>query len=402
MNSTENDKIIRAIIENDQTTLHSIVSKGGYCDSIYAIDVNQNRNSNNNFYERHDERTDNLINDRISLLHIAAYYDSLECFCYLSEVKKINLRILSSRSFMPIHYACYNGSREVATYILEKDEEQADYFGNNVLLCFSIQGCSPEILELLFRKGAILRKAKSKMDDPIEKGICTDNYRCCEILMRYAEGYCNDFTPAMTAAKMVNPMLVKYLVKSSEDLEFSDRVQQSVFTLIFEISNGQGFREMIVDWLTKYEDLVIDPPDNIQMNGVCHWICKMADMDIAKLMLRTKNISINRVGDGDHLGPFYLANKNSITDKQIIDILGLLVSNGFDLNFQLEILFIEPVLKTFLRTITIRYPVIEFLVANGADPNLPWTPDRKTTILDQIKKRKEDKKLMTIFAKYLE
>ena len=96
---------------------------------------------------------------------------------------------------MPIHYACYNGSREVATYILEKDKEQADFFGTNVLLCFSIQGCSPEILELLFRKGAILRKAKSKMDDPIEKGICTDNYRCCEILMRYAEGYCNDFTP---------------------------------------------------------------------------------------------------------------------------------------------------------------------------------------------------------------
>lgn len=408
-----NQQFIKLIKENDQITLGAAIGIDKATESIYYIDeINNSKNNNYNRYynynynnnDRQDEKEDNFINDRITLLHVAAYFNSLECFVYLHEVKGISLRAPTTRSFYPLHYACFNGSREIVAYILSHDSNQIELFNKtNLILCFAVHGGDPVILEALFNNGMTLKKAQNPRDDPILKGISIDNYRCCEVLVRYSEGYSNDFTPAMTAAKMANPELLQYFVRSKSDIEFSPLVQKSVISLIFEISNGENFKKLILSWLYKFDDLEIEPPfDMKETNGVCHWVCKMADYEVAKLMVKTQNVIINRIGANNHLGPYYLANKTgSTSDDEIIKILGVLFDKGFDPNFQPETGFCEPVLKCFLRTIKIRYPVIAYLVERGANPNIPWAEDRKSTVLDEIKKRKNDKKLMEIFHDFL-
>lgn len=403
--SDSNKQFIELIKNNDQVGLSSIMTDGDATGSNFCIEeVNRGDLINNisNQNERLLEREDNLINDRITLLHVAAYYDSLECFVYLHKIKNYNIRIFSSRSFLPLHYACYNGSMEVTGYILREDASEILLCKNNLLLCFAVHGNNAKILEELFQHGAILRKVQNNIYDPIGKAISVDNYESCEILTRYSEGYSTDFSPAMTAAKMVNAELVRFLVKKPSDLDFSDLVHKSVFSLIFEISDGQKFRELIIEWLSKWDDIELEPPMNLHMNGVCHWACKLGDPDAAKLMFRTNNVYINRIGINNHLGTYYLANKNNnMTDHEIITMLNIMISNGFDINFQPEGGYCESTLKSFLRTIRIRYEVIDFLISKGADPNLPWSEDRTHTILDDVKKRKNDKKLMKIFEKFL-
>lgn len=53
----------------------------------------------------------------LSLIHIAALFDSLECFVTLQR-KGFEINTRSSNGYLPIHYACCLGSIEVTTYIL--------------------------------------------------------------------------------------------------------------------------------------------------------------------------------------------------------------------------------------------------------------------------------------------
>lgn len=60
----------------------------------------------------------------MTLIHIAAYYDSFEMFLYLLSLG-LSLRQLSGASYYPLHYACAGRAKECASYILEQDPEQA-------------------------------------------------------------------------------------------------------------------------------------------------------------------------------------------------------------------------------------------------------------------------------------
>ena len=96
--------------------------------------------------------------DHLTLLHVATYYVSLECFILLENIGKLSLRLQSAAGYYPLHYACHNGSHKVALYILSKDPNQAhdhiEGIDNNQLLNFAVIGSDPEILQALFDKGA--------------------------------------------------------------------------------------------------------------------------------------------------------------------------------------------------------------------------------------------------------
>lgn len=62
--------------------------------------------------------------DQCTLLHVAAYYDSLECFIFLQGLG-LDAEGPNAYSYLPIHYACSNGSIEVATLILFLHPKQA-------------------------------------------------------------------------------------------------------------------------------------------------------------------------------------------------------------------------------------------------------------------------------------
>lgn len=395
-NSNESkEKIIQAIKENDQEDMIELLKNNNKVKDVdFTLDINKGNN-------QIEERDDNFVGDRVSLLHIAAYYDSLECFCYLHEISGINLQIQSIRNFYPLHYACYNGSKEVASYILAKDQYQTSLVTNNSFLCFTIHGGCSDILEELFRNGSKIIKSQSRFDDPIEKALFYNNFKCCEILMKHIEEYQAYLTPAITAARTFNPELIKFLVKGPEDLEFSPHCQKSVFTIIFDQTNGQNFKELIMSWVTHFPYLRIEPPDDIASNGVVHWVCMLCDPILAAKMLETPDVDVNRIGLNDHIGPFYFEDSKNAKDDDQIKILELLIANGYDVNMQVPGRTIETPLKVFLKMVNLRYKVIDFLIRNGADPNLPWADDPSYTILDEVKKRKNNQKIMSIFEDFI-
>ncbi|OHT07406.1 hypothetical protein TRFO_24426 [Tritrichomonas foetus] len=64
---------------------------------------------------------------QLPLLHIAAIFDSLECFFILVENFGADISIRSANSYLPIHYSALFGSKEVLLYILTKSPDQANY-----------------------------------------------------------------------------------------------------------------------------------------------------------------------------------------------------------------------------------------------------------------------------------
>lgn len=89
-------------------------------------------------------------NEKCTILHYAAFYNSLDIFKYLENEKKLPLRIPSELGLLPLHYACAHGSSDVALYILGKDPEQAkiDFDNKDIpsLLYLSIRGKKSDVL----------------------------------------------------------------------------------------------------------------------------------------------------------------------------------------------------------------------------------------------------------------
>lgn len=77
-------------------------------------------------------RSDVLPTDNLSLIHVAAFADSLEIFCTLIEKYGFNINTRSIDSYLPFHYAALYGSSEILRYILFIMPALSNY-GNNIL-----------------------------------------------------------------------------------------------------------------------------------------------------------------------------------------------------------------------------------------------------------------------------
>ena len=217
--------ILKAIKENNIDFLVTkLDSLSNYQGANFMLDINQKDTQK-------EERADNFINDHVTLLHAAAFYESLECFVFLHKQKNFNIQLLSVKSFLPLHYACFNNSREIVAYILSEDPEQVKIPRDNSLFNFTILGGDSIILKELFNKGAEI--IENSYDDPLEKSIALDNFELCQIILEHYKGYKKGTTTALIAAEMNNPKLLNFLVRSSSDLQYSSLAHESVFTLIF-------------------------------------------------------------------------------------------------------------------------------------------------------------------------
>ena len=68
----------------------------------------------------------------LTLLHIAAMSDSLECFIFLIA-NDFEFNIKNAKNYLPIHYACYFNSLEVVTYILSVHPELSNYHDDDLI-----------------------------------------------------------------------------------------------------------------------------------------------------------------------------------------------------------------------------------------------------------------------------
>ena len=95
-------KIIQTIKDNNTRDLELLsddIKK--MTESSFEIRLNGTQNIRDQI-----EKDSNIPENNITLLHVAAYYDSLECFIFLQTKTNLNLRVESANGLFPLHYAC--------------------------------------------------------------------------------------------------------------------------------------------------------------------------------------------------------------------------------------------------------------------------------------------------------
>lgn len=398
-NPEQNKELITAIKNNDVFSLEkSLESVSSPEKAVFYLEVNQRKNQR--------DEPENFKDDNITLLHAAAFYNSLECFVFLCEEKGIALDATSSSSYFPLHYACYTGAREIVAYILSHEPSQAKQLPKDVVhhfLYFSVYGGDPVILEELFLNGADLNEDKNKADDPIGKAIDIANIECLKVLLEHENQSYNkkSQTPAMLAALNCHPDALRILVRSSDDLAYFNASNESVISLMFNYSSGSIFKDIIIDLLTKYPDTRIEPPDDAEMSGVCHWICKMCDTQVAELMIRTPGVDVNRLDQKGYTGPYYLSMQKDYKEgdtQSSTKILDILISHGFNVNLRKNATT-PSLLEVFVKAMKVRYNIIEYLLKNKADPYIQFSKKPTVYLIDEVMNMR-DQQLKKIFEPY--
>lgn len=114
----------------------------------------------------HKDEYNSLPLNNLGIIHLAAYFNSLICFQYLEKELRISLKTPTKDGFIPLYYACHNGSIDVVKYILDRDPEQAKFYVErqkkvSLFMC-AIKSQKSEIIEELIKKGY---KLSDKMND---------------------------------------------------------------------------------------------------------------------------------------------------------------------------------------------------------------------------------------------
>ncbi|OHT04180.1 hypothetical protein TRFO_28411 [Tritrichomonas foetus] len=351
-----------------------------------------------------------LPNANLTLLHIAAAYDSLECFLLLIE-NGFEFRTLSADSYFPLHYACCYSAHEVALYILENDPDEAKLLPQGIahhFLFFAATGNDVDILNALFENGADLKQRANFLDDPIEKAVQCNHIEILKILLDHgvssAQKGVGDETPIMKAAKNNRPSAVILLAKASPmDILYCPLDGKNLFYLMCFF--GNVFKNAIIELLNMIGKVTIEPPSYMKCKGVAHWICMMADVDVAKALLATDNIIINRLDENDQLGPCQLTSK-PLPEETSIEILKLLIGAGLNINYRSPKLPTEDVYQTpsllekFSFGLKKQYKIIKFLLENGADP-YALSAKSQVPLIDKMMKL-SDEKMRNLYAPYVQ
>jgi ankyrin repeat protein len=168
--------------------------------------------------------------EHVSLMHISAYFDTLDCFLYL-ESKNLLYNQESADSYLPIHYACLNKSYEVVCYILNKDPKQAAVLPpvTHHLLYLATLAGDAEILSLLFENGADLSLQKNLENKPIALAIRSRHVDCLRLLLQHnlrkSKIDTREYSTLMLAIANNEKDAVPMLLESGEDPAFVTSAQ---------------------------------------------------------------------------------------------------------------------------------------------------------------------------------
>ena len=332
----------------------------------------------------------------MTLLHIAAIYDSLECYVLLLEQDVFTTRSQSAGSYYPLHYACFYAAYEVAMYTLSIDPSivlSEPDGANHQYLYLTVIGGDPQILKRFFDLKVNRESNKSRMNEVFSKCISCRSVDCLKILLendkKNYDQY-GDTTMQMKAIINNMPEALRLLVHSSEDIKFINSQGESVFSLA--CFYGINFKNSILDFLKISNYMCIEPPITCHCKGVCHWICQLCDLDVARAMLQTKGVIINRLDKNGHPGIFHLIDKPKNTkdeNKKTIMLIQMLLDKGFSLNVRAPPdpetgkYHTESVLEKFTMSISPNLEIIKFLINNLADINAK-RKDQKQTLYEWV------------------
>lgn len=332
--------------------------------------------------------------DNLTLLHIAAIYDSLECFIFLLSQPNFHTRILSGNSLFPFHYACFYGSFEVFSYILQTDptilsvKQPSPYS----FLAVTIPSGNPIMLELLFQNGIEMDK---------------DHYSLFQLCLKYRSAECvkilskfigNNYvktghTLLMDAALYRSPEILQLLIPTQSNITYVNEKGESIFSILAlnGIDKMPQFKNVILSLLERVQGQTIEPDSTIHCKGVCHWICQLLDFDIAKAMLNTAKVQINRLDHRNNHGLNELTVKSPEKTNDMIKLITLLMNHGLNLNARapkVKGVYPSPsILENFCISLRPNIMMIQFLIEVGADVNALVKNSRDVTLIDYMCKK---------------
>ncbi|KAK8847858.1 hypothetical protein M9Y10_018894 [Tritrichomonas musculus] len=378
-----NDEYVKAIMSNNLPKLKAIIhSLTNVSEAKYQINLTEYQRANNydNYNYGRQRNDDDRIDDDVpsnglTLLHVAAFYNSLECFRFLEINNYIDIKKESTSGFYPLHYACRSGSYEVAMYILTKDPSQArkQVEGSSVqlLYCATVGG-DPEIMAELFKNGATMTSGLNDEPSLTKKAIGVHNIEILQILLKNQKKKNSnqdnsEFTPAMNAIIAHNPDALDAVYRHKADIKAfvtdSKGDSISMFSLICSLDTQKVFKHLLIKYLKEARTECIEPPKNHPQSGVCHWACQYCDIDVAELMFQTVGADPNRLDHERRLGPHCLTLKKG---PDVIKMLNFLIDKGLKINLPNS----KSLLECFITVISPNYEAIEFLIDNGANYNV--------------------------------
>ena len=235
--------------------------------------------------DNHNKTPDNMISeDGLTLLHLAAFYDALDCFIYLHETKKLPLNIESTHSFLPLHYACWVSSREVAFYILSHDPSEALFTIPNTrvqLIYCSIMGGDIYILQSLFNNGASLTNSSNDKNFLIRKAIGLHRIDLLKLIYKNTKDSKSGIT--------LNPVVMSILDYNVEAFNLLYKKEEIIFkneegksdNLVHIICDNDCYKNFKKSLLTVLDDAIesnldLETSEKIG-EGLCHFLCKYCD-----------------------------------------------------------------------------------------------------------------------------
>lgn len=393
----QEDAIINAIIENNWQETANILYQHPKLIKYTSYNIeNQSK-----------IRGSILPLNSLSLMHIAAFFDSLETFVMLENEFELPISIESAASVHPIQYAIYNYSMEVAVYILENYPDEAKIETSLSYALFYCAAASPKaaddrMIQMLHMKNAPFFPNRDSTLCPIQKSIKLKNIPVLKGLLKiYSPSKikvgedCDIMTPLMTSISYGLSSGVDLLLEAGEDPLYSSSDGKCALSHACFVNRKVDGKDSNFDIIEKLLIAIgkcnIEPYEKIK-SGPIQWICQSKSPQIARLMFDYHpEIDVNRVDENFTSAPTTLANKD-MPIKDIIDMLTIFIDKGYELNrYNLE-KGQKTILESFCFTMKPKPEVVKFLLDNGSDPHLPFvgnykSPQKKTIYQNAMLKR---------------
>lgn len=273
-----------------------------------------------------------LPSSGLSHLHLAAYYDQLEVYCYIEK----NSNLSFDTGSIPIFsYACLGGAVEVASYVIEKCKRNPDLMqrlqkmylddykrnDDTNFIILATHASSTEIIRLLIDSGygfinnkpIILNKLANIA---LTKAIKKSSIECITLLLSYINQDSTTLSPIEIAAKNEKSEAIPLLLETKPSN--NELVGALYYACIYDNEN-------IVSLLVPHIKTLVSN-DN-QKPPIVHWIFHTCNPNIAEKMLKF-DINVNEKKNKKFRG----ISAMSKYSKDIIPFLQILYNAGYNFN----------------------------------------------------------------------
>lgn len=341
----------------------------------------------------------NIIKDLprrgLSLMHIAAFYDSLECLMYLQK-EGLKIDTLNAEGYTPLMYACVNGSFECVVYLLN---QKADYKlvpmtkQNHNIIYLTVAAGNPKLLEYIFDFGVTYDSTKSSSgESPMGRAIAIKNMEIIYLLLSrtyktstFKEGV---LSPLMQAITNYVDEAIEPLLNSGADVNF---VNSKGYTALLIAARRNSLP--IVETLIKY-GASVNCSDAQSGSTPVHFACDKGNLEMLQL-LDQNGANLFATDRKQRFATFNTI--NAPNSDNIIPLLSYLHERGLDLNAK-DVDGNTVLLELMPDSKKAKPEVIEFLLSNGAQGDVKNDTGKTPYMLAKAFK---DPAVIEIFEKYM-